>query len=303
MAMQIEVCMVSGIRLNMAMEPGCLVSQVKQHIAEQLLIPTQFQKLIVGEQILHDRQRLHHFLHRTYHNPISIVLVVSVEEVCAALERNDGRIYHLACLESLGQHCKGDERAIAAVSGCLEDEDDDVRVAAVNALCALAAPGDQDVITAVGGRLEDAVGKVRVAAVEALGELAASGIWLSWDQDEDDVIREDVITAVRGRLEDEDDGVREAAVSAICELAAPGDQDVITEVSGLLEDAACNVRAAAVKALGHLANREDVITAVRGRLEDEDDGVREAAVKALGNLAWRHLADQDVADQDVMTAQ
>ena len=63
---------------------------------------------------------------------------------------------------------KGDERAIAAVIGRLENAGRHVRGAAVEALAQIVGKGDERAITAVSDRLGDADWPVRRAAMEAL---------------------------------------------------------------------------------------------------------------------------------------
>ena len=61
------------------------------------------------------------------------------------------------------------------MSARLEDRDENVRRAAVEALANVAEEGDQHAITAVSARLEDEDAVVRRAAVKSLASIALDG--------------------------------------------------------------------------------------------------------------------------------
>ena len=152
----------------------------------------------------------------------------------------------------------------------LQDDNRDVREAAVEALVGLGEGQPAEVIDKLAGRLEDGDAYVRRAAVEALGRLG-----------EQLLLPTEVIDKLAGRLEDGEKDVRRAAVLA---LGEPGER---------LWDDNINVRRAAAQALGRLGERlpAEVIGKLAGWLQDDDWEVRRAALSALAGFKKRLPAE------------
>ena len=163
--------------------------------------------------------------------------------------------------------------------GRLNDEDWQVRAAAVQALGAVAG-SDEVVQESLLELLGDWNPYVQTVLVEALGSIAGSN--------------KRVKEALLSRLNDEDADVRAAAAGTLATLVG---SDIRVREALLLRfnDEAADVRAAAVEALGAIADGERTVRdALLGRLSDEDSGVRTAAVEALGALAD---SDKDVREE------
>ena len=197
------------------------------------------------------------------------------------------------------------EAAISFLWLRLEDENDDVRREAVQALGGLRNTSEI-VVSALLLRLEDEDAKVRHQAAFALGRLGNAsesvidGLLLRL-QDGDNSVRasaaralgrlgntsEIVITTLLLRLEDGDNGdnsVRAWAAEALGGLGNASEV-VISTLLLHLEDGDNSVRASAARALGRLGNAsETIISALLLRLEDGDNSVRRSAAQALGNL-------------------
>ncbi|KAM3470248.1 hypothetical protein MY5147_006515 [Beauveria neobassiana] len=170
-------------------------------------------------------------------------------------------------LRSLAERIMVPPSIFGQVAGRLDDEDEDVRRAAVWALGGRSALPDE-VLAAVAGRLGDKDSDVRRAAVEALGGRST--------------LPNELLAAMAGRLEDDDENVRSTAVRTLGRRPTLPDK-MLAAVAGRLDDEDLTVRRAAVKALdGRSALPDEMLAAVAGRLGDKDSDVRRAAVEALG---------------------
>mmetsp|Transcript_63994 Transcript_63994/g.187215 ORF Transcript_63994/g.187215 Transcript_63994/m.187215 type:complete len:426 (-) Transcript_63994:271-1548(-) len=190
-----------------------------------------------------------------------------------------------AGLQALGRFAeRGDQRAISAVRGRLDDRDPGIRVAALQALASLAERRSQDAIAAVTARLRDRASEVQRAAVQALTQIAEKG-----DQE--------VIAAASALLETEDRNLLLDTVEALAQLAERGDRQAIATVSSKLNCKDLAVQGAVVKALTQLAERGDqhVITTMSSLLVHKDWAIRRAALRALAQLARQ-------GDQQTITA-
>ena len=184
------------------------MQQVKEQIAAKLQIPREFQKLVIGLAVVPDTVRLDM-------GPVSMNLVVSVENVCIDLE-NAAPLPAIKLLTTHPKFFKGNARAIAAVAARLEDDDEDVRSAAVDALAKIVDKGNGGVIAAVAARLEHDSEDVRCSATKALAQIADKG-------------NEAAITAVAARLEVDEGWVRCAAVEALAQIADNGNEVAIAD--------------------------------------------------------------------------
>ncbi|KAF9770479.1 hypothetical protein IL306_011985 [Fusarium sp. DS 682] len=158
------------------------------------------------------------------------------------------------------------DRTVEVVAARLEDEDRNVRWAALEALKDQSALPEA-VLQAVVARLEDEDWNVRWAALEALEGQSA--------------LPEAVLQAVVARLENPDQQIRWAALQALRSQSALSEA-IPQAMTAQLEDEDWNVRWAALEALeGQSALPEAILQAVAARLEDEDRNVRWAALDAL----------------------
>ncbi|WP_293351982.1 MULTISPECIES: HEAT repeat domain-containing protein [unclassified Microcoleus] len=194
------------------------------------------------------------------------------------------------------------EAAISFLLLRLEDENDDVRREAAEALAHL-GNASEALINALLLRLQDEDSRVRREAAEALAHLgnaseALINALLLRLQDEDSRVRrattealgklgnasESVLSALLLRLEDDDNSVRRATTEALGKLGNAS-ESVLSALLLRLEDDDNSVRASAAEALGDLRNAsEAVISALLLRLEDGDNSVRASAAQALGKL-------------------
>ncbi len=162
-----------------------------------------------------------------------------------------------------------EEAAISFLLLRLENENEDVRCGAVQALGGLRNTSEI-VINALLLRLQDEDAKVRNQAAFALGWLGNAS--------------EIVINALLLRLEDGDYSVRASAARALGKFGNAS-ESIISALLLRLEDGDNSVRASAAGGLGKLGNASEiVINALLLRLEDEDNRVRASAAGALGEL-------------------
>lgn len=216
-------------------------------------------------------------------------------------EAEESSAFVAACLKPLMAVAKGKDFVVS----CLADPQEDIRMAAVEALAESFAQ-DTEVREALLARLDDDSSEVWGAVVSALLVLL----------DMDVEIRESVLARLRvkidltiylseparlvllrtgaefrealmARLGDINDWVRESAVSALSVLVGR-DADVRDALLALLEDDDEGVRVAAISALAVLVERDGgVRDALLALLEDDDEGVRGAAISALAVLVGR----------------
>ncbi|KGQ03263.1 Protein SERAC1 [Beauveria bassiana D1-5] len=199
-------------------------------------------------------------------------------------------------LRSLAERIMVPPSIFGQVAGRLDDEDEDVRRAAVWALGGRSALPDE-VLAAVAGRLGDKDSDVRRAAVEALGGRST--------------LPNELLAAMAGRLEDDDENVRSTAGWVLGgRLALP--DEVLSAVAGRLDDERWYVRRAAVEALGRRsALPDEVLAAVVGLLDDDNSAVRRAVVETLGGrsadkvlaaVAARHNDEDSLVRRAVIQA-
>ncbi|KAH8748415.1 hypothetical protein F5883DRAFT_239074 [Diaporthe sp. PMI_573] len=163
-------------------------------------------------------------------------------------------------------HTDLSDKLVSAVARRLDDEDRDVRNAAVEVLRGRSDLSDE-LVSAVARRLDDKDGYVRNAAVEVLRGRSD--------------LSDELVSAVARRLDDKDRYVRRAAVWVLGGRSDLSDE-LVSAVARRLDDEHGNVRGAAVWVLGGRSDLSDeLVSAVARRLDDEDKYVRNAAVEVL----------------------
>jgi hypothetical protein len=147
------------------------VNFIKRKIRSDLHVPPSCQQLVYREAVLQDSELIR-TLCGDEASIMPLIMVVSVDAVCARLAAAPGRNVICALLEDIGElGVRGGHPAINAVSALLEDRASDVRRAAVRALAQVADKGDERAILAVTARIEHSDADVRRAAVETLAEM------------------------------------------------------------------------------------------------------------------------------------
>ncbi|KAF1365074.1 hypothetical protein EJ07DRAFT_97345 [Lizonia empirigonia] len=158
------------------------------------------------------------------------------------------------------------DMTLQAIAARLEDEDSDVRRAAIKALQGWTNL-TEEMLQAIAARLEDEDSDVRWAAIKAL-------------QGQDN-LTEEILQATAARLEDEDSDVRREAIEAL-QGRTNLKEEMLQAIAARLEHRDSDVQWAAIKALQGRTNlTEEMLQAIAARLEDEDRHVRLAAIKAL----------------------
>ncbi len=193
----------------------------------------------------------------------------------------------------------GPARGPALALVALNDEDDDVRLAAADAAIRLHAAGATDdvvpwlnapnvrlrreacevaralpsprAVAPLARTLGDPDAEVRVAAAEALGHQAAA----------------EAVAPLLGRLDDASPTVRIAIVAALARL---GDARAVVPLLGKVEDSAPDVRQAVARALGELDDPR-ASAALVPALRDQNPDVRREALIALGRLRAADAVD------------
>ena len=175
------------------------------------------------------------------------------------------------------------ERAIPEIVNLLEDEFDDVRDAAVDALCLVEDNLKETVISAVLPLLSTAGPSTREKVIILLGRIGG----------------EEGIERLRLAIKDDSPAVRKAAVLAI---EGMGDERYVQDIVLALADEDREVRLAAVKALGNTASREAVDSLLLTlKNEDEDDiWVKVASVESLGRIGQKDVvkAIRELVDKE-----
>eukprot|EP00747_Dinoflagellata_sp_TGD_P094156 gnl/TRDRNA2_/TRDRNA2_166019_c2_seq1.p1 gnl/TRDRNA2_/TRDRNA2_166019_c2~~gnl/TRDRNA2_/TRDRNA2_166019_c2_seq1.p1 ORF type:complete len:225 (+),score=45.07 gnl/TRDRNA2_/TRDRNA2_166019_c2_seq1:32-676(+) len=161
------------------------------------------------------------------------------------------------------------------------DDDEDVRIAALNSLTVAANPGDWNAIAVAVSRCEDTVAEARRAAVLAVGRLAPGSNGSS----------EVVVNSICALLQDDDASVRRAALETLPEVASgdnPGSATAAAAVAALAAepDISDQMLIGSLEALGQIGARGSQTArsrahaAVAAFIGDENWIVREAAENA-----------------------
>lgn len=206
-----------------------------------------------------------------------------VDELLSVLKRSDSVAVRRRAAEALGELEIADETAVdTLIDVAAEDDDDQVRAAAVDALdqcgrralerfvAELAGVDTQEdkadrVVAQTFTELVDADRpEVRMAAATALGGFDADGS----------------VDALRGRLIDPDVRVRTRVVRALGEL---GDPSAVGDLVDCLSAEAVPVRREATEALGAIGDNR-ALDPLSAALDDEREAVRRSAADALGEF-------------------
>jgi len=294
-----RVCIssVAGETLDLELPSTGTIAEVKLAVANSWSIPKSCQKLLTDDRILEEEaiiERL--FLSSTLSDSVGslfLTLVVTLDVVRANLNSQDGcsdirsskRVFALQELGMLG--LKGGQAAIGLVVNCLEEKDERVYRAAIDALTSFATKGNQDIIAALMPKLKHKRCQVKKVALEFLGKLTEVG-----DQK--------VINGICACLEQHviNAEVTTAAIEALCLLALQGDQDcIVASLTNILCHKSKLVRKVAVQALVRFSQRgiSIDISALSTCLVDTQSEVRVATLKAIAKIARK-------GDQEALTA-
>jgi len=228
---------------------------------------------------------------------LSLTLVVSLDVVgglstvvvsqqdASSDTRGAKRVFALQELGILGM--KDGQAGIARVVNCLEEKDDRVCQAAIEALRQFATKGDQRIVAALIAKLQHTRSNVKKVALELLGDLTEVG-------------DHNVVTQVCACLEHDvtSASVTTAAVATLCTLALQGDQEyIVASLTKLVSHKSKNVRKVAIQSLVKLSERGIAISvsAVSSCTADSQSDVRIATLKAITKFA-------DTGDQEALFA-
>lgn len=205
-----------------------------------------------------------------------------------------------------------DHQAMELLQSCLEEDDEDVRLASAEALASIALRGIRQIVDVVQrARAQHQDARVRVVLVTACGKLMARGIVLGGAHalaesltDSDAAVRAaalrslpqlgsrtDTLVAAASSIADLSEAVRQTAADSLCQLvdgkASSESLDAATAVlshcltvdgdAGVCESAAETLR---VVPKGHMV----AIAALQTCLAHADPGVRAACCTSLGRL-------------------
>ncbi|KAK3364019.1 armadillo-type protein [Lasiosphaeria hispida] len=167
------------------------------------------------------------------------------------------------------QHMGLPDKMLQEIIKRLEDEDEDVRWAAVEAL-----QGQADlpeVLQGIAKRLEDKSQFVRLVAVKALQGQAD--------------LPEEMLQGIAKRLKDKDTDVRQAAIELL-QGRADLPEEVLQGIAKRLKDEDRYIQHIAVKMLqGRVDLPKKVLQEIDKRLKDKDRDIRQAAVETLQGRA------------------
>ncbi len=150
----------------------------------------------------------------------------------------------------------------------LNDEDEDVRMSAADALGDIGEDIDVSAIRALEGALSDEDEDVRMSAADALGDIGS----------------EIAIDSLRETLQDEDVEVKESAVIA---LGSIGGVRAVLALKGALSDEDEDVRELAVKELSWIDESEPMI-----------DTPEESSLESLSEDLYDE--DMDILEEDML---
>lgn len=182
----------------------------------------------------------------------------------------------------------------STIVACLDDQEGDVRRAAVKTLVKIVEKGDEQPISKLLERLEDPDSKVRQAVIEALAKVAQPGderviTSLTTLLDDQPTSREPLASNLRLHIslgQEQDEHVRMAIMITLVQVAQIGDERAISSMIARLGDPDANVRCIAVKSLPEVAEKGDerAIAALKECLDDDAYQVRGAVANSLVKL-------------------
>lgn len=303
----VKLSTLDGLLTEIELHPPCTVSRLKSQIVDLRGVPSDWQILIVGDDVLEDKFNLNSISHDAIH----VSLIVSFEEHCSravssaedkkkllesfasisSLIKDNDHVLNFLCTCLGDNHCDvsstvvrvlpkivkmGDENMIRAAVSCFAHEDKNVRYNAVEALCIIARRGDAFAIDTVLGCMQSINEHVRLHAIQALGKIADCG-------------NELCVAAVVACLEDRISPVRLAAMGCLVQIVEKGDKLAIERVAARVHSPDRDVRRAAAHVLPQIATEgnEVVIAAVIASVRDLDSKVREIALSSLIHLPDR----------------
>jgi len=162
------------------------------------------------------------------------------------------------------------EKAATQIIGLLQDEFDDVRNAAVDALCLLARGSDKAILSRILPLLSADAPYVREKAIIVLGRIGRST---------QAKLGSEGIEKIRLAIKDDSPLVRKAAVHALGER---GEEQYVQDIILALADEDREVRLAAARVLGSIIKSKEAAESLLILLSDEDIWVKAAAVESLG---------------------
>lgn len=289
-----RVCIssVAGESLDLELPATDTIVNVKHAVASTWCIPCSCQKLLNDAEVLEDSAPIEKCLPSSTIGAalgLFLTVVVSLDVVRANINSKDAcsdvraakRVYALQELGVLG--LRGGHAGIALVVNCLEEKDERVCRAAIEALSKFAVRGNKEIIAALLPKLKHKRCNVKRIVLEFIGQLAEVG-------------NQGVVNEICSCLEQHVTSaeVTAAAIDTLSTLALQGDQEYIVAcLTSTLAHKSKLVRRVAVQALAKLAERGIAISIVpvSGCLADTHPEVRIAALKAVAKIAGK--GDQD----------
>jgi len=229
-----------------------------------------------------------------------------------------------AAVESLGRIAvRGDLDAMTAVGAMIRDSHSEVRTVALDVFASLADRGDtQQALAALKGCLEDWNPEVRRAAVLGLGVLArprytlftrrsTSSMFINKEQLSQQTPRQamgepqslmeavvvmDILPAIIAQLSDAHPEVRKTAAEVLGRCSPKSDSEAVAQLRVCLKDRVWQVRKAAVEALSLLEEDEqrNLSTTVGAMTKDSHASVRKAASEVLARQPTRSFSTPSI---------
>eukprot|EP00927_Polykrikos_kofoidii_P077281 TRINITY_DN74239_c0_g1_i1.p1 TRINITY_DN74239_c0_g1~~TRINITY_DN74239_c0_g1_i1.p1 ORF type:complete len:705 (+),score=135.68 TRINITY_DN74239_c0_g1_i1:110-2116(+) len=247
--------------LELEAEPRWTVLELKTRIAQlRARTPVLCQRLVLGSAVLDDGVKLTTIREqRSVHtstasgDEIELTLVISLDQIYGVLKgdrRNDLLPFYIEAFGAVS--FPGDGSAITEVLGHLGSDQENVQLAAVQALGRLALQGDERVIRCLGDMCADVAAaaqptpvhqmkmKAMVEAFSVLARIAIPGEWRFF-------------LAIMPLLTNTNDAVRKAFWKALVAVAPPGDADLKqVMVAMMAERLPLQERLAALEVLAHV---------------------------------------------------
>jgi len=281
----ISISNVAGETLEVEFSVQDQIGNVKHVVASTWSIPCSCQKLLLDAEVLKDDDIIERILRLATIAAagLSLTVVVSLDVVRSNMNcqdpspeiRSKQRVFALRELGILG--LKGGDASINIVVNSLEEKDERVCKAAMEALRSFAPKGNQQIIAALIPKLKHKRCNVKKVALGLLGELAEVG---------DRQVVYEIVTCFEQHVTSV--GVPQAAIATLGAWALAGDQDyIVAEFTILTSNKSRSVRRAAVDALvkfGDLGIAIEISTWCKC-LDDSQFEVRTASLKAIAKFA------------------
>jgi HEAT repeat protein len=283
MQVHVSVQRLDGNQLDLQLDCGSTVRDLKQIIAAKWQVPALCQQLLISASFLNDHHRLAEFAPLAVevdgsiqeHRAFSVAMVTSTVglDQCLNSPCAKQRVAAIETIKQLGN--KTTPEQLASVYAIIHaDPDRPVREAAAAVLPHVVNEGDECAIAALSRSIiEDPETLVKQGSALALTHIAGKD-------------NQTIVTSVYGLLKNPDAVVRRMGLVVLPRIVTRGDDRAVVLAKARLTDSCETVRFQAILALSHVANLGDehAVSLVCEQLGAKSDFLRSQALATLPQM-------------------